>query len=216
MRVYLIRHGESFSNAHPEALALPDVEGDRLTERGKQQADEAGRYLAATEFASFITSPARRALETAEHVGTALGLGAEVEPIIHELREGSGYEALPPEQQRLQRWSTWMAEHGHDPDYAPPGGESFNDVIGRVRAFKRRLDEIEGPALVVTHGIFKRFFFIDSLLGDGFEAAEVGRLWQLGSVNAGVSVFEDTAANEKDPASGWRCLSWMERPWTPR
>jgi len=38
MLVYFVRHGESVSNAAPGAMALPGNEGDRLTERGFEQA----------------------------------------------------------------------------------------------------------------------------------------------------------------------------------
>ena len=217
MRVFLVRHGESYSNAHPEALALPDAEGDRLTPVGVEQASAAGRYMAGAGVKRLITSPARRATQTAARIAEEIGLEPELNDGIHELRESSGYEALPPEEQRLQRWSVWMAGHGNDPDYAPPGGESFNGVMARVRRFQRELAELpEGPVLAVTHGIFLRFFLIHSLLGERFGAADVPRLWQLSTANAGISVFAHGEPWQKDRAddpAGWVCLSWMSRPW---
>jgi broad specificity phosphatase PhoE len=217
MRVFLLRHGESFSNADPERLALPEAQGDRLTPTGIEQARAAGRYLADAGLKRMITSTARRAAETAAEVSAETGLRAEVHEGIHELRESSGYEALPPEEQRLRRWSVWMGEHGHDPDYAPPGGESFNEVIARVRAFQRDLAAMpESPVLAVTHGIFLRFFLIHSLLGERFSAADVPRLWQLSTVNAGISVFAHGEPWQKDRGEdpeGWVCVSWMARPW---
>jgi broad specificity phosphatase PhoE len=216
MRLLMLRHAESRSNAHPEAVALPEVEGDRLTRRGWEQARAAARGLRDAKLARLISSPMRRARETAGVLSEELGLPVEVRESIHELRESDEYLALPPEEQKLRRWSVWMAEHGHDPEWAPPGGESFNAVRARVRRFKAEM-EAGGPGgevLAVSHGIFLRFFLVDSLLGDEFGARDVGRLWRLRTVNCGLSVFE--RGEPRHPADpeihGWVCASWMSPP----
>jgi broad specificity phosphatase PhoE len=98
-------------------------------------------------------------------------------------------------------------------------GEGFEQLVGRVRRLKRELETI-GPEelpLLVGHGIFFRFFLLDSVLGDGFEPAMAAGIWNLGSHNCGLSVFahgetRDPAGNE---VAGWTCLSWMQRPWDP-
>ena len=74
-----------------------------------------------------------------------------------------------------------MSEHGDDPDWAPPGGESFNAVVGRVRRWKAELEagDPDATVLAVSHGIFLRFFLMDSLLEERFAARDVHRLWQL-------------------------------------
>jgi broad specificity phosphatase PhoE len=58
--------------------------------------------------------PMRRARETPGVLSEELGLPVEASESIHELRESDEYLALPPEEQKLWRWSVWMAEHGHD------------------------------------------------------------------------------------------------------
>ena len=217
MRLLTLRHAESYSNAHPEAVALPEERGDRLTQRGWEQARAAARGLRELKPARLITSPMRRARETAEVLADELGLATEVNESIHELREAPDYLELPPEEQKLRRWSNRMAEHGHDPDHSPPGGESFNAVVARVHRFKAELERGDPHAdvLAVSHGIFLRFFLFDSLLEDRFRADEVARLWQLRTVNCGLSVFEH--GERRHPADpemeGWACTSWMSRPW---
>lgn len=217
MRLLLLRHAESVSNAHPTAAALPEAEGDRLTDRGREQAAAAAGWLERVDIDRLVSSSMRRARETAEAIAARTGLEIEVDEEIHELREASGWLELPPEEQKLRRWSVWMAEHGDDPDWAPQGGESFNDVLGRVRRFKARLEarDPDATVLAVSHGIFARFFLIDSLLEDRFEARDAARLWNLRTVNCGLSVFEP--ARRQHPAdpelAGWTCLSWMCRPW---
>jgi uncharacterized phosphatase len=217
MRLILVRHAESRSNADPTAVALPEREGDRLTPRGWRQAERLAASLRGLEVAEMLTSPMRRARETASAIETALGVTAEVNDLIHELRESEGFGDLSPEEQKLRRWSEWMVANGEDPDYSHDGAESFNQVVGRVRRFQEQLAAGDGSRLVlaVTHGIFSRFFLAESLLGDGFGAADVARLWQLRTVNCGVSVFEHgESRHPADPEMrGWVCSTWMARPW---
>ena len=216
MRLLIVRHGESHSNAHPEAVALPAEQGDRLTERGWEQARAAARGLQGLEVPEVVSSPMRRARETASVISEALGVPVTENGLIHELRESDEYLSLPPEEQKLRRWSTWMREHGDDPDWAPPGGESFNAVLERVRSWKTELeaDDPDSTVLAVSHGIFLRFFLMDSLLAGSFVAHDVHRLWQLRTVNCGVSVFEHGERyHPADPErDAWVCSLWMAPP----
>jgi broad specificity phosphatase PhoE len=182
-RALLLRHGESAHNAHTGKEALGAEEGDRLTERGREQARAAGRGLAEQGVTRLWTSPMRRAIETADAVGAALGLEPTVMPDVHELSRG----------------------------------ESFDDLVARVRRLKAELeaDEAEPLPLLVGHGIFIRFFLLDSILGDEFKPPMAAGIWNLGSLNCGLSLF--TQGEARDPGGteipGWTCLSWMQRPW---
>ncbi len=96
-------------------------------------------------------------------------------------------------------------------------GESFEALVARVRLLKAELESGEpgGLPLVIGHGIFFRFFLLDSVLGASFEAPMAAGIWNLGSHNCGLSTFAH--GESRDPAGnavpGWTCLSWMERPW---
>ena len=94
MRALLLRHAESAHNAHTGAEALADEEGDRLTERGREQALAAAAGLSGLGVSRLLTSPMRRARETADAVGAALGLAPTVLPHTHELTEGETFEQL--------------------------------------------------------------------------------------------------------------------------
>jgi broad specificity phosphatase PhoE len=219
VRVYMLRHGESASNADPQLAALPQSEGDRLTERGKEQARAAAAGLQRLGVTRLLHSPLRRAAETAQPIGERLGLEPIELDYVHELRETTGYGDLDAEQQRLRRWSERMYEHRDDPDYCSEGSESFNDVLARVSQLKGDLETTthgEVP-LLVTHGIFLRFFLFDSLLGDAFGPGLAKRMWHLRSVNCGLSTFECGERWHPMDAEtpGWTCLTWMERPWDP-
>jgi broad specificity phosphatase PhoE len=218
-RAYLLRHGESVSNAEPNVAALPEAEGDRLSELGREQADAAAAGLADLGLTRIYVSPMRRAAETAAPVASRLGLEPRELSYIHELREAAGYGELDAEGQRLRRWSERMWEHRDDRGHSAGGSESFDDVLARVRRLKAELEALpdgERP-LIVSHGIFIRFFCFDSLLGEAFGPHLARRLWHLRSVNCGLSVFERGERwHPVDPETpGWTCLSWMERPWDP-
>ncbi len=215
----LLRHGESVSNADPEAIALPAEIGDRLSERGQGQAQAAADGLEGAGITRLLSSPMRRARETTEPLSRTLQLPVTVLPYVHELKEEPGYGELSPEQQKLHRFSARMAAHPDDPEYRGDGAESFNDVRDRVRRLKA---ELEGQpsgerTLIVTHGIFSRFFFFDSLLGEEFGPRLVPQLWNLRTRNCGLSVFERGECwHPADvEAPSWTCVTWMARPWDP-
>jgi broad specificity phosphatase PhoE len=184
-RALLLRHGESAHNAHTGSEALAEEAGDRLTERGLAQARAAGLGLADFGITRLLTSPLRRATETADAVGTALGLEPAVLPYVQELGRG----------------------------------ESFEDLVARVRELKTALEATRPGELplVVGHGIFFRFFLLDSVLGDEFEPPMAAGIWNLGSHNCGLSLFSHGEAHDPGGAEvpGWTCLSWMQRPWDP-
>jgi broad specificity phosphatase PhoE len=218
MLVYFVRHGESASNAAPGGMALPSLQGDRLTERGFEQARAVAERLGAAGATRVLASPLRRARETAEVIAERLELPITEVEELRELRESDGFGELSLEHQRLRRWSEWMAEHGDDPDHSYRGGESFNEIAQRVRVLQERLvaDEVE-TTIAVSHGIFMRFFLMEVLLAGAFRADQVRDLWQLASLNCGVCGFEyrdpDLAATyDRRP---WRCLSWMAPAPTP-
>jgi len=81
--VYLIRHG--FYDRDPDPNA-DDVKANGLNALGHEQARMVGAKLASLPIkpAAFVTSNYRRARETAEDIGQALGRTPEVDTLIHE------------------------------------------------------------------------------------------------------------------------------------
>jgi broad specificity phosphatase PhoE len=184
MRALFLRHGESVHNARRSGEPAAHSNSDRLTEKGIEQAHAAGAALRDHGITRLLSSPLRRAQETARAVGDALGLDPEEIDYTGELTSG----------------------------------ESFEEAVERVRRLKAELEtgaDGELP-LLVTHGIFTRFFLLDSVLGERFEAPLAAGLWNLGSHNCGLSVF--AYGESRDPLGeiipGWTCLTWMERPWS--
>lgn len=184
MRALFLRHGESVHNAARSGEPAAHSEGDKLTEKGLEQAHAAGEGLRELGVSRLLSSPLRRARETAQAVGDALGLESEEIDYVGELTSG----------------------------------ETFEQAVERVRRLKAELERGEAGELplLVTHGIFTRFFLLDSVLGERFEAPMAAGIWNLGSHNCGLSIFAH--GESRDPLGatipGWTCLTWMERPWS--
>ncbi|OJU84393.1 MAG: hypothetical protein BGO11_21315 [Solirubrobacterales bacterium 70-9] len=191
MRVLFLRHGESAHNAHTGDEPLGAEAGDLLTERGRAQAAAAGAALRDWGVTRLLTSPMRRATETAEAVGAALDLAPEPVPYAFELHDG---ETFAQAYERVQ-----LLKEQFEADAAEAGPEEL--------------------PLLVTHGILTRFFLLDAVLGGRFTVETIERMWHLGSANCAVSTFEYGAVPEPGgaPAAiGWTCVSWMARPWDPQ
>jgi broad specificity phosphatase PhoE len=184
-RVLFLRHGESAHNAHTGKEALGDAEGDRLTELGREQAAAAALGLSGQGVTRLLSSPMRRARETAAAIGSALDLEPTILDYVDELR----------------------------------GGEPFEELVARVRRLKAELEALPAGELplLVGHGIFIRFFLLDSVLGDEFTPPMAAGIWNLGSYNCGLSTFSHGEVSDPGGTGvpGWTCLSWMRRPWDP-
>lgn len=101
-----------------------------LTETGLWQAAAAAKRLVAENLDVIVTSPLRRARQTADAVGAATGAPVVVEEAFRETDFGA-WEALTFAEVR-DRWPAEMSAWLADPTVAPPSGESFSDVRSRV------------------------------------------------------------------------------------
>jgi probable phosphoglycerate mutase len=141
--IVLVRHGETPSNA-ARVVQTPDTP---LSARGIEQAERVATRLAAFGIARILSSDLARAVETAERVQRATGAPVEFDPLLQERNFGDV---------RGMRY----ADLGVDlfaPDFAPPGGEDWEQFHARVaRAWARVravADATPGNLAVVTHGL---------------------------------------------------------------
>ena len=123
----LLRHGETALSAERRFAGRGDIP---LTETGKRQAAFAARRLAARGIDVIVTSPLRRARQTAEAAAEATGSPLEVNPGLIETDFGKweGMSFAEAGAQWPQEMSAWLASA----DAAPPGGESFTTTARRV------------------------------------------------------------------------------------
>jgi broad specificity phosphatase PhoE len=154
MKIYFLRHGRTEWNADYRiqgANAQIDLDGEGV----RQAAAAAEGFVAAgCRFDRIYSSPYRRALHTAEIVCSRTGGEPVVDERLHEINFGE-YEG------------THYLEGGFCDDniraafeepekYVPRGGETFAQVLERMRDFlDRELKPLEGEldsVLVVAHG----------------------------------------------------------------
>ena len=160
--MYLLRHGVTQSTVEKRFCGLRGADPE-LTPAGVEQARAAATALRSRGIAVVVSSPLRRARQTAEEVAVALGLPVEVEERIVECAFGDWDGHTLDEVQ--DRWPdearTWLA----DLSAAPPGGESFVDVHRRVVAAREDLvTRCAGrTVLVVSHVTPIKMMLVDAL-----------------------------------------------------
>ncbi len=145
----LLRHGETEHTVEMRFSGRNDLP---LTPAGRAQAEAAARRLASYDgIDAVVTSPLRRAHETAAVVAKELGTDAVDEPGLAEMDFGD-WEGLTFAEVRDQ-WPSQLDEWLASPDVAPPGGESFTEVTRRVRRARDRLLSAHPgrTLLVVSH-----------------------------------------------------------------
>jgi broad specificity phosphatase PhoE len=169
--IWLVRHGESTANiaaAEAEADGLEEIAVDHrdadvpLSELGRRQAEALGRELVSRgigpDRTAVLVSPYRRAQETfriaaeaadvaALSTGTDERLRDRELGVLDRLTRAGVAHRYPEEEERLR----WLGKFYH----RPAGGESWADVMLRLRSFLGDLDRIEGAsrAVVVTHDV---------------------------------------------------------------
>ena len=146
----LLRHGATALSPERRFSGTGDVP---LSETGREQAlSVAVRLAAIGGVDAVVSSPLRRALETAELVGgRLLGPPLAVDDAFRETDFGEWEGATFAEVQ--ERWPEELAAWLGNPDVAPPGGESFVATERRVREGLGRLlaGYRERTVLVVSH-----------------------------------------------------------------
>ncbi len=160
LTIKLVRHGESEANINRASVQEIGDHAISLSERGREQAREAGRRLGRefVEQALVYRSPYRRTRETLEGILEGASLAPEGVRIYEDprLREVEhGYEDVEA-QEDLRKRHGWFY-------YRFRGGESPADCFDRTSNFlesmmrqaeRKKVDRV----LVVTHGLTIRCF----------------------------------------------------------
>ena len=206
-KLWLVRHGQSQGNVardiadeaglHEIDIDVRDVDVP-LSELGHQQAEATGRWFAALPPEQrpevILSSPYLRARQTAEAICKAGGLSGPVKLIVDErLRErefgifdrltGVGIRAKYPEESAHR---TKLGKFYH----RPPGGESWADVILRLRSAMNtiNLHYCDRRVLIVCHQVV--VLCLRYIL-EALEEAQVLAIDKAGEVtNCGICEYE--------------------------
>ena len=158
MLLYMIRHGETDYNIQRKMQGWTDIP---LNEKGIELAVETGRALRDVHFDRVITSPLRRAVDTARLVLEGRDIPYITDRRIMELGNGE-WEGLTMEEIEARGVQEEFKKMWADPMHykGAPGGESIQQLLVRTGEF---LDDLfqnaeyqEETILVATHGAAMR------------------------------------------------------------
>jgi ribonuclease H / adenosylcobalamin/alpha-ribazole phosphatase len=149
--VILLRHGETLHTADKK-FSGSGGDDPALSQNGRRQAEAAAGWLSRHGgIDAIVTSPLRRARETAAAVAAKLDLPVTVDDGLAEAAFGEWDGQTFGEVQ--ERWPDELAAWLDSADVAPPGGESFEAVSRRVRKARDGLIAAHpgGTVLAVSH-----------------------------------------------------------------
>jgi broad specificity phosphatase PhoE len=172
VEVVLVRHGETEWSAALRHTGRTDLP---LTEAGEEQARAVGEALRGRAFAFVLSSPLRRALDTAR----LAGFEPQVREELAEWDYGE-YEGVTTARIRetVPDWTIWR--------YGAAGGESVAQVRERVDRVLAEIQQAGDDVLVFGHGHLLRVLCARWLALD----AEDGRLFALDSGTLSTLGFE--------------------------
>lgn len=141
----LVRHGQTAVNAEGRLQGRIDAE---LTATGEAQAAACAAVLARVAPSRIISSPLRRARQTADAIAGASGAPIQVDERWTELDYGD-WDGAVLRSMPQHEWDHWRS----DIAFTPPGGESLVALTERVRG---ACDELVAEAsdtdvVVVSH-----------------------------------------------------------------
>ena len=130
LRLFIVRHGETAENLRMAYLGLRD---EPLNETGRRQAECVAEALSRIQLKQIVSSPLRRAADTAACIHAASGAELRKDD---RLREGSfgDWEGLTRNEvlNRSERDAEILSQWEESSSIAPPGVESGDDVQQRA------------------------------------------------------------------------------------
>ena len=134
----LVRHGETKWSRELKHTGSTDVP---LTEQGEQQARRLADALRGREFALVLSSPLRRALDTAHLAGFEPELRDELREWDYGDYEGRRTAEIREE---VPDWTIWRG--------GAPNGETIAEVGARADRVIEEIRAVDGDVLVFAHG----------------------------------------------------------------
>jgi ribonuclease H / adenosylcobalamin/alpha-ribazole phosphatase len=195
----LLRHGETALTAE-KRFSGAGLDDPELTDQGRDQAQRAAALLAERgTVEAVVTSPARRARQTAQVVAERLGLDVRVDEGFREVDFGAweGHTFAEVQQRWPAELDAWLASTS----VAPPDGESFDEAARRVRlARDKALARYPGRTVLVVSHVTPIKTLVRFALGAPPQAlfrmelrpASLSVVQWYADANASLRVFNDT------------------------
>lgn len=160
--IYIVRHGETHSNAQGLIQGQSDPS---LTENGILQLNDVGKAIKKVKFNAFYTSPLKRALESAG----ILKQYVKIDPVLNDnlkeqsfgIMEGKPKETLV-EHFKNANWDEMTFEEKRN-FKIDPTAESDKNALDRLLVFINTIKDRHpnNTTLILTHGTVMRHLLID-------------------------------------------------------
>ena len=189
MRLYIIRHGETFWNIEGKLQGRTDIE---LTPKGISIAEKSSEGLMDVDFDYIFSSPLKRAYKTAEIIRRDRKLPIVVDERLIEVCFGA-YEGMIVDNREGN-----LALFFDDPEAFVPcdGAESYDEILGRAKAFIENViyplakEHPDATVLISGHGGINKAL-MSILLGTPVKDFWKGKY----RGNCAVDIFEIDSSN---------------------
>jgi broad specificity phosphatase PhoE len=176
----LARHGETAWNVEKVFRGRADVS---LDEVGIKQADLLGKYLSSWELEAIYSSPAKRALDTANIIARRQKVSVHIVEGLIDFDFGE-WQSLPEQEVKRLHPAVLDEWHNNPHKVKMPGGESLDDVRERaVELVNDVLSRHQGNVLLVSHRVVIKVL-ICYLLG-----LDNSHFWNINQDVCGITIF---------------------------
>mgnify|MGYP001138203850 CR=1 FL=1 len=178
--IILVRHGETEWNVEEIFRGRIDI---GLNETGMKQAELLAQYLSDLKIDAVYSSPLRRALKTAEMIGSYHKLDVEIAPGLIDFDYGE-WQGLPHQEVKdkyKQLYAQWI-KNPHQ--VRIPAGESLDDVRQRaIGVVDKAVAKYEATVALVSHRVVNKVL-VCALLG-----LDNSHFWNIKQDTCGITTF---------------------------
>lgn len=147
MKLYLVRHTRVDV---PSGICYGQTDVP-LAESFEAESDSVRSRLSGIEFESVFCSPLNRCVELGNQLNFQLQLDNRLKELNFGEWEGQAWDTIF----ESERGKKWFIDYLNDPC---PNGESYNDMLRRVKHFITDLPDTDANILVITHaGVIRAF-----------------------------------------------------------
>jgi broad specificity phosphatase PhoE len=147
LKLILVRHGETSWNEQKKIQGASDIE---LNDRGCEQVRKLALSLREEKIDVIVTSPLKRAYETARAIGRFHDVTIEAEKDLQELNTGDLEGLTFPEV--MAKYPTFLQQWRADSSAIDiPNGESFRSLQNRAWPVIERIINRARNAVVISH-----------------------------------------------------------------
>lgn len=209
--IYLVRHGESFSNVGEIRQGAESP----LTERGRREAAFVAKRVSTLPIEALIASPYVRARETAEIISREIGKSIEYSDLFTERRAPSVQYGIRHDDPLNIETNRHIRENFFKPNWRHSDEENFDDLKKRAGDALAFLESRpEKNILVVGHGMFSRILLARLVMGPeltGWECERFVRAFRMKNTALTVLRHDGEVQNSQEGAeSPWKVLTWSD------